>query len=220
MAAATSLIAREGWPFIAVVAMAAFWVQYQSAAPLAAAPLWALTAAFVFLFRDPARQVPSSPLAVVSPVDAHVVTVETIHDRFLDREAVRICLQMRRTGSYGVRSPTEGRVMRQWFSAASSLRRPVGEEDNQGLWMRTDEGDDVVIAISPGIIPRALRCYVRTGQRVGQGQRCGFIYFGAHVEVLLPVHTRIRVQPGERVYAGSDVLATLVHKTAVAGLMA
>jgi phosphatidylserine decarboxylase len=56
------------------------------------------------------------------------------------------------------------------------------------------------------------RCYLQLGQRTGQGQRCGYVPFGSRVEVLLPAGIRVRVTVGDVVRAGSDVIATLVHK--------
>jgi phosphatidylserine decarboxylase len=55
-------------------------------------------------------------------------------------------------------------------------------------------------------------CYVRVGERVGQGQRCGHVPMGGVVEVYLPPNSRVLVTPGSQLKAGSDVIATLVHK--------
>jgi phosphatidylserine decarboxylase len=57
----------------------------------------------------------------------------------------------------------------------------------------------------------APRCYIRIGERVGQGQRCGFIHLGGQVDLYLPQSSRTLVAPGDWVRSGSDVIAKLIH---------
>ena len=172
-------------------------------------------AALVFLFRNPTRPVPSVPLAVVSPVDGSVVAVETGQDPYLHREAVRVRLHPGIFGVYFPRSPIEARVMQVW--SVSNMRGPGSNADatsrprSTALWLRSDEGDDVTIVLTPRR-GTAARCYVQTGQRLGQGQRCGYLPFAQEAELMLPPNARVRVGAGDSVVAGSDILATLVHK--------
>src|SRR6185369_11367403 len=87
------LIAREGWPFVAIAAGLTLG--------LALVGWWVLAAvaflAFVFIvqfFRDPPRVVPEAPNAVLSPADGKIVRVETAHDPYLDRDALKISVFM------------------------------------------------------------------------------------------------------------------------------
>jgi phosphatidylserine decarboxylase len=52
---------------------------------------------------------------------------------------------------------------------------------------------------------------VRIGDRVGQGQRCGFIHLGGRVDLYLPESCRTLVTVGDWVHGGSDVIAKLIH---------
>jgi phosphatidylserine decarboxylase len=49
---------------------------------------------------------------------------------------------------------------------------------------------------------------VKAGDRLARGQRFGFIRFGSRVDVYLPITARVSAALGEKVYAGSSVLAT------------
>ena len=62
-----------------------------------------------------------------------------------------------------------------------------------------------------GRLHNVPRCYIRYGDRIGQGKRCGFIHLGGQVDVYLPEHSRPVVSEGDWVRSGSDVLARLVH---------
>jgi phosphatidylserine decarboxylase len=216
------LIAREGWWWIAAVAIPALIVHVLYG--LISIPLWLLTLGLLFLFRDPARKIPAVPLGVVSPVSGKVVAVDTVYDAYLDREAVRISIKMGFTSVYSTRSPMEGKVVEQWLG--SPLR--VTPVDSAGIaetaaektlsyaqWIQNDEQDDVVLIIETSPHSARPQCYVHSGERVGQGQRCGFIRFGSRVDVLIPVGSRTSVAVGDAVLAGTDIIATLVHAKVV-----
>ena len=47
------------------------------------------------------------------------------------------------------------------------------------------------------------------GERVGHGKHSGFVYFASLVDVLLPAQSQARVEPGQRVQAGTHGLAEL-----------
>ncbi len=199
------LIAREGWLSLFLVGGVAAAVLYQIGW-LWSLPLWAVVVGLLFLFRDPARMVPAAPTAVVSPADGRVTLVETCTDPYLDRDAWRITIRMHPYGVYSTRSPAEGKMLEPKRDSAGPTGLP------HGVCLQTDEGDDLVIVMNRGPLRNPPRCYVRFGERVGQGQRCGFITLGSTVDIYLPLNSRVKVQEGERVHAGADVIAQLVHK--------
>ena len=168
-------------------------------------PFWVGCAFIVYLFRDPEREISSSPLAVVSPADGIIASVEEVHDPYLDRRANLLVVEMSQFGVYSTRSPVEGKFLEP-PNSGDGVSRP------HGVWLKTDEDDDLVVVMHRGPLNNLPVCYVQIGQRVGQGQRCGYIQMGGRVEVYLPTNSRVQVANGEQVKAGSDVIATLVHK--------
>lgn len=200
-----SVVAGEGVPYlfgalVAVVAVGHFVNVFAAILPLAGA-------AYLFLiFRDPPRPVPAIPLGVVSPVDGEVMAVGLTDQGVLGGEAQKIAIRVDSLGTYTARSPIEGKIMD--LDSDADLQRGAG---SAGLWVRTDEGDDVVLQFSGhrfGLAPRAFRGY---GERVGQGQRCAYLRLARVAEVQLPLAARVQVAEGQRVTAGSDVLAKLPH---------
>ncbi|MDT8384749.1 MAG: phosphatidylserine decarboxylase [Gammaproteobacteria bacterium] len=211
------LIAREGWTWIAVAVVSALIV-YLLYGPVSA-PLWLLVLVLLFLFRDPARKVPAVPLGILSPVDGKVVAIDTVDDAYLDRQALRIRIRMGITSVYSAHSPLEGKVLQQWLGspgrAAADAKDAAGTADGKSIryaqWIQSDEQDDVVMVIETSPRSPRPRCYAQSGERIGQGQRCGFIRFGSQVDVLIPLESRVAVAVGDAVLAGSDIIATLVH---------
>lgn len=198
------LIAREGWLSLLLAAALAIAVFYQLGWQWSL-PLWAAIAGLLFLYRDPARQVPAKQSAVISPADGRVTRVESVKDPYLNRDAQRMTIRMHPYGVFSTRSPVEGKML-------EPRPREAAEGMPHGVWLQTDEGDDLVIVMNRGLLRNPPRCYVRFGERVGQGQRCGFITLGSTIDLYLPLNSRIKVQQGDRVHAGADVVAQLVHK--------
>lgn len=186
---ATLAVAVLVWQFISLPASLLFWM---------------LALLEVVLFRDPERDIPAIPLAIVSPADGKVLSITPVRDPYLERPSIRVTVQMNPYGVFTTRSPIEGKV----------LEPPNISDDGNaphGVWLQTDEGDDVVMVMSRGRLHNEPRCYIRYGERIGQGMRCGFVHLGGQVEIYLPEHSRPAVSAGDWVRSGSDVLARLVH---------
>jgi len=80
-----------------------------------------------------------------------------------------------------------------------------------GVWLQSDEGDDVVVVMTRGPLRNEPRCNIRFGDRIGQGKRCGYIHLGGRVEVYLPENARLTIKEGDTVQGGSDIIAKLVR---------
>ena len=202
------LIAREGHVFISLSFIVVGILSYKFGW-LEMAPLWAVPTMLVFMFRDPTRTIPPEPLAVLSPVDAEVLAIENARDGFIDRDSKKIVLGMGIFDIYSIRSPIEGKVVHQWFVDKDTA---VSDAPQFAQWIKTDEDDDILLAIYRGRIMPRPRCYVQAGERLGQGQRCGFMSFGARIEVYVPVDARIDVKVGQRLVAGEHPLAHFIHR--------
>ena len=201
-----TFVAREGIPFVAavVVAILAAW---QFDRLIFAPPLLLLLGWLFAVFRDPVRAVPAVPLGVVSPVDGVITEVSLTDHGVLEGEAHRIVMQVNSLGTYTARCPTEGKIMD--FSAAVPDSAAIGSAS--GLWVQTDEGDDVTLQFRGhrfGLAPLAFLGY---GERVGQGQRCAYLRLTRIAEVQLPINSRVLVEVGQKISAGVDVLAKLPH---------
>jgi phosphatidylserine decarboxylase len=208
------IIAREGWPFLAItVAVAALLTfgQWWILAVLA----WAAALFVLQFFRDPPRVVPAQPNAVLSPADGRIVKVEVARDPYLDRDALKISVFMNVFNVHSNRSPVDGVVVDAWYHAGTFLNAALDkaslENERNALHLRTAVGDDVTCVQVAGLIARRILCYAKTGDALTRGKRYGFIRFGSRVDVYLAPSATAKVAVGDVVYATATILAELRH---------
>jgi phosphatidylserine decarboxylase len=199
-------IAPEGVPFLALsiaLLVGAWW--YLDVWLTAAAGI--LLALLYLVFRDPRRKVPALPLGVVSPVDGRVVSVELTDRGVLQGEAHIVRVRVNALGTYTARAPVEGKIM----DLRSVGDGGVTDYRTNAMWIRTDEGDDVVLQFDGYRLGLAPRSTIGFGERVGQGQRCAYLRLVRYAEVHMPVGAKVLVGPGQTVVAGTAVVGQLPY---------
>ena len=201
-----SSIATEGWHLLlsSIVLVIILHVIFGNVVW----PSWSLVLFVGWLLRDPQRKIPSAPLGLISPVDGKVLFAGEAKDPYLGTEAHKISISMSRLGTFSLRSAAEGTVMQHWMGE----NIPHGVGHNHAVWIQTDEEDDVVLALHPGRFFNKIACYMSTGERVGQGRRCGYIPLGAQLDIYLSTNVPLEVKAGDKVRSGESIIAHFVHK--------
>ena len=209
------LIAKEGWPFLAISVAASLAVGW-FAGWWWSVPLW-IAALFVLqFFRDPPREVPADPRAVVSPADGRIVVVGKARDPYRDCDALKISVFMNVFNVHSNRSPVDGVVGKVEYHAGSffnaALDKASLENERNALLMTTRSGQEITCVQVAGLIARRILCYVGAGADLVRGQRYGFIRFGSRVDLYLPLDAEPRASIGDKVYASETVLARLAER--------
>jgi phosphatidylserine decarboxylase len=209
------LVAREGWPFLAAAVVVSFLVTYFFS--WWSLPFWLASAFVLQFFRDPPREVPDDPRAVVSPADGRIVEVSRAQDPYLKRDALKISVFMNVFNVHSNRAPVDGAVRERWYFPGAfvnaALDKASLENERNALWLRTAGGADVTCVQVAGLIARRILCYVQPGTSLVRGERYGFIRFGSRVDVYLPPDAEVKAALGDKVYAAESVLAWLKTTT-------
>ena len=204
------VIAREGWPFVAIALAVALLVGF-FIGWWWSLPVWLVAIFIIQFFRDPAREVPDDPRAVVSPADGRIVEISKSRDPWLERDALKVSVFMNVFNVHSNRSPVDGTVKERWYFPGAFLNAALDkaslENERNALWLRTPEGGDVTCVQVAGLIARRILCYVDAGAGLKRGARFGFIRFGSRVDVYLPLDAQVRASIGDKVYAAESVLA-------------
>lgn len=174
------------------------------ARPLFAIPFFVLAGFFLWFFRDPERAIPKGAHAV-SPADGKVVMIRK------EGDLTRVAVFMSPIDVHVNRSPIAGKITEVIYKPGKFLVASKDEaslENEQNLI--TVEGKDgvrVTFAQIAGLVARRVICDKKPGDEVAMGDRIGLIQFSSRVDILFGQEWEIGVKPGDRVSAGSSILA-------------
>ena len=171
--------------------------------PAYGVPFYVLAAFCLYFFRDPDRAIPSGPVAV-SPADGKVVAVKP------EGEGARVSVFLNIFDVHVNRAPIGGVVRSVEYRPGKFLVASREEASAQNeMNIITIDGDDTTVVFKQiaGLVARRVVCDKKPGDRVEKGERIGLIKFGSRVDVHFGPEWEVLVREGERVKAGSSILA-------------
>jgi phosphatidylserine decarboxylase len=202
-----------GWPLLLLTVglVLVRWYLF----PIGALPFCLL----LYFFRDPSRHIPSGPGLVVSPADGTIAEVTTLdYDPFVGGPAVRIGIFLSIFNVHVNRSPLYCRVLALVYNPGEfrNALDPTSAAVNENMWIGCQEAAAPYRRFSirqiSGAIARRIVCDLRPGEELQRGQKFGMIKLGSRTELVLPLEEglSIDIKVGDRVWAGTSILAHLV----------
>lgn len=203
-------IAREGYPLIAALLLAAIVVPRLPALAFTRWILWPVLLLAINFFRDPDRTVPEEPGVVVSPADGMVIKVDAaVEPTFIGGPCTLVSIFMSPLDVHVNRVPVTGRVAHRAYKAGA-FRMAFdhrASDDNEQMVIGVETGAmRFLVRQVAGFLARRIVCRVDVGDAVTIGQRFGIIQFGSRVDLYLPPEVQPRVVRGQRVYAGATAV--------------
>lgn len=178
--------------------------------PWAALLPLALAAFFLWFFRDPEREIPSAPGALVSPADGKVTDVSDLQVEGVPRKRISIFLNV--FDVHVNRSPIAGTIQRIEYRTGSfhnAMGAASSEDNEQNIVTVDGDGYTVVFKQIAGLLARRIVFTKKIGDRVARGERVGLIKFGSRTDVIFPAEAEVSVKVGDHVAGGRSVLAML-----------
>jgi len=167
--------------------------------------LFYILAAFcLYFFRDPERT-PSADEVIFSPADGKVVSV-----RQISPEETRISIFLNIFNVHVNRAPISGKVTEVLYRKGRFLvasHEAASVENEQNTLVIDGKRGRVICRQIAGLIARRIVCYKHVGDSVAAGERIGYIKFGSRVDVLFGPEWKPVVSVGDKVSAGTTVLA-------------
>jgi phosphatidylserine decarboxylase len=157
----------------------------------------------LWFFRDPDRAIPPGPVAV-SPADGVVVAIKP------EGAQTRVSIFLNVFDVHVNRSPIAGKITKVEYKTGKFLvaSKPEATTDNEQNFITVEgNGTKIVFSQIAGLIARRIICYKKAGDIVEAGERVGYIKFGSRVDMFLGPEWTVQVKEGERVSAGSGVIA-------------
>ncbi len=167
-----------------------------------------------WFFRNPQRTAPDVRGALLAPADGKIIKVEQLENSpHYPERCNKISIFMSIFNVHVNRIPFDGTVSGirynpgKFFSA--NMDKASLENEYNAVTLTTDRGKRICFVQIAGLIARRIICDLTPGDRVKKGARFGMICFGSRVDVFLPERTRIQVEHGQKVSAGTTVLGIL-----------
>lgn len=167
-------------------------------------PFYILAVFCLYFFRDPDRVTPPGDV-VVSPADGKVVAI-----KLLSSTETRISIFLNVFNVHVNRTPVPGKIVDIAYQKGKFLvasHEAASADNEQNTFTLQGPSGRVVCKQIAGLIARRIVCYKKVGDTVLPGERIGHIKFGSRMDVIFGAEYRTTVKVGERVAAGSTILA-------------
>lgn len=220
-----SKIAVEGLPYVGVLGFFAWIAALLGFTVLSL--IFAMAVGFVlYFFRDPERQIPENPYAVVSPADGTVIEVRNTHETdFLNHKTKKISISLAITDCHINRSPVTGKVTgtkytRGKFHLANmpgwlftdKLKQASEQNERLATLIETENEGQIVVSQVAGFVARRIVSYLQPGDLIQRGERFGMIKFGSRTDIYLPLGCEVQTAVGDKVKGGETIIGWLREK--------
>ena len=172
--------------------------------PWAGLPLYIAAAFCLYFFRDPERVAPAGNV-MLAPADGKVMAVKDLGDG-----KTRISIFLNIFDVHVNRTPIPGTITAVVYQKGKFLNashEAASSENEQNTLMVEGQDTRVTCRQIAGLIARRIVCYKHAGDGVSTAERIGYIKFGSRVDVIYGPEWKTMVKIGERVSAGSSILA-------------
>jgi phosphatidylserine decarboxylase len=210
-------IAREGRPFLLATGIPAVAVVYWASQTNSTAVqglgilLLVLTGFIAFFFRDPERDPPTDPGAILASGDGRVVAIDSVEDAWVG-DAIKVSVFLSIFNVHVNRTPCAGRVD-QVAHIPGRFRLAFvdkASDDNERTEIALDGScGRVIVKQIAGFVARRIVCHLTPQQQVEAGERFGLIRFGSRVDHIVSAKADIRVTINDRVRGGETVIGVL-----------
>ncbi len=165
-------------------------------------------------FRNPVFSISKNENQVLAPADGKVVVIEETEEmEYLKSRRKQISIFMSPLNVHVNRMPVSGAISYFKYHPGKYLVawHPKSSTENERTTVvaKMKNGTEVLFRQIAGALARRIKCYVKVGLSLEQGQEFGFIKFGSRVDIYLPLDAVVKVSMGEVTRGGKTVIAEL-----------
>ena len=161
-----------------------------------------------YFFRDPERVVPLGDDILLSPADGLITNISEYKEGKKSYTKVSIFLSV--FNVHIQRLPVSGQITKIDYIEGKFINATLDKasEENERLRLTLKSGSNVIyITQIAGLIARRIICYLKTNERVNQGDRYGIIKFGSRVDIEFPNSYNLMVSIGQQCIGGETIIA-------------
>jgi phosphatidylserine decarboxylase len=166
-----------------------------------------------YFFRDPEREIPSDPNAVVAAADGTIADISEVEETdLLKIKTRRVGIFLSIFDVHTNRAPVDGKIIYRQHREGLCLdarSRDCAEKNEAMTWGFENSRGVLVVRQLTGAIARRIVAWSDVGDELKKGDRFGMIRFGSRTEVYLPLAASVSVKVGDHVAGGSTIIARL-----------
>jgi phosphatidylserine decarboxylase len=159
-------------------------------------------------FRDPDREIPADPMAIVSPADGRVVVIT--EEQSAGRPGTRISIFLAIWNVHVNRSPAAGVITKLAYLPGRFLAAwdpEASTQNEQNIFTLATPQGNIEFKQIAGLVARRVVSWKKPLESVAKGERVGLVRFGSRVDLWLPQGSELLVKVGDNVSGGSTILA-------------
>ncbi len=163
-------------------------------------------------FRNPKRETPLNDNAIIAPVDGKVVVIEEVEEpEYFNDKRLQVSIFMSPINVHVTRYALGGEVKYSKYHPGKYLvawhPKSSTENERTTVVVSNETFGDVLYRQIAGALAKRIVNYAKKGDKVTQGTDAGFIKFGSRVDIFLPLDSDVKVNIGDTVKGGVQVIA-------------
>jgi len=163
-------------------------------------------------FRNPKRIGVLDDNTIIAPVDGKVVVIEEVEEpEYFKDKRIQVSIFMSPINVHVTRYALSGVVKYSKYHPGKYLVawHPKASTENERTTVVVENNNigEVLYRQIAGALAKRIVNYAKTGDKVIQSTDAGFIKFGSRVDLYLPLGTAIKVNLGDKVKGGVQVIA-------------
>jgi len=163
-------------------------------------------------FRNPRRITPINDDAIIAPVDGKVVVIEEVEEpEYFNDKRLQVSIFMSPINVHVTRYALGGTVSYSKYHPGKYLvawhPKSSTENERTTVVVKNKSFGEVLYRQIAGALAKRIVNYAKEGDEVIQGSDAGFIKFGSRVDLFLPLNTNVKVNIGDAVKGGVQVIA-------------
>ena len=165
----------------------------------------------LFFFRDPHRNVPHIPGALISPADGKILSIDTeaVYPGS-EETCTHLAVFLNLHDVHVNRIPIDAQIVSVDYRPGQFLKAFVPEANDLNeqyfIEMKTDYGKLMMQQIA-GLIARRLICRLIPGQEVSVGEKFGLMKFSSRIDLYFSSKFQVSAEVGQKVRGGESILA-------------
>lgn len=163
-------------------------------------------------FRNPKRNTPLNENAVIAPVDGKVVVIEEVEEpEYFKDKRLQVSIFMSPINVHVTRYAVGGKISYSKYHPGKYLvawhPKSSSENERTTVVVKSSAFGEVLYRQIAGALAKRIVNYAKEGEMVVQGSDAGFIKFGSRVDLFLPLESKVKVNIGDSVKGGVQIIA-------------